>query len=254
MGLWTRVRLPPNPLEKEVKNRIFMRFLYYASSDKNTVFAQVFEGYRNNLRNLQSVFLIVIQGVVIMADQSIFVVDGYRFGSAEDAELARNELKKIQHFEDKLDGRNAQTLLAVYDKLMDEKIFSTPVGWEYLRKLQEKLNRAGIAKERIRPIPMYVVFAHKTEKEGSVFDRIRPTRKKSRDKKNLRISLGVNVLLTALVIAMFIITLTGENPNILNYKKAITDQYASWEQELAEREEMLREKEAELMLETLEKP
>lgn len=224
MGLWTRVRLPPNPLEEESLKTAYLCGFY------------------------------IIQGVVGVADQNIFIVDGYRFGSAEDAELAKKELKKIQYFEEKLDGKNMQTLLAVYDKLMDEKFFSTPVGWEYLRKMQEQLRMAGIGEERIRPIPMYVIFAHKQEEKSSVFDRIRPTRKMSRDRKNLRISLGINLFLAVLVVAMFIITLTGETPNIMNYKKAITDQYASWEQELTEREEIIREKEAELMTETSETP
>ncbi len=48
-----------------------------------------------------------------------------------------------------------------------------------------------------------------------------------------------------LVIAMFAITLTGKNPNILNYERALTDQYnLSWEQELTEREAAVRGKRA----------
>ena len=48
---------------------------------------------------------------------------------------------------------------------------------------------------------------------------------------------------------MFAITLKSDNPNILNYKNAIVNQYASWEQELSEREKQLRQKENELGLE-----
>lgn len=182
-----------------------------------------------------------------MAEQNVFCVGGYRFGSVEDAKLAEAEYKKVLYFEEKLNGRGSQNILAVYDKLIDEKIFSTPVGWEYLRSLQEKLRVAGVLEEKIRPLPMYVVFAHKEQPENSVFDRIRPTRKISKDKRYLRTSVAVNVFLAILVVAMFIITMTGDNPNILNYKKAITNQYASWEQELTEREQELREKEAELI-------
>lgn len=187
-----------------------------------------------------------------MAEQNVFCVGGYRFGSAEDAKLAELELKKSLYFEEKLNGRSTQNILSVYDKIIDEKVFSTPVGWEYLRSLQEKLHMAGVPEERIRPLPMYVVFAHKEEAESSVFERIRPTRKKSRDKRNLQISLMVNVFLAILVIAMFFITLTGDNPNIINYKNAITNQYAAWEQELTEREQKLREKEAEILNTSIE--
>lgn len=187
-----------------------------------------------------------------MAEQNVFCVGGYRFGSSEDAQVAELELKKSLYFEEKLSGRSAQNILSVYDKIIDEKVFSTPVGWEYLRSLQEKLRMAGVPEERIRPVPMYVVFAHKEEPDGSVFERIRPTRKRSRDKRNLQISLMINVFLAVLVLAMFFITLTGDNPNIINYKNAITNQYASWEQELTEREQQLREKEAAILNTSIE--
>ena len=40
--------------------------------------------------------------------------------------------------------------------------------------------------------------------------------------------------------------MSGNNANILNYRNAIVDEYASWEQELTEREKAVREKEQEL--------
>ena len=52
-----------------------------------------------------------------------------------------------------------------------------------------------------------------------------------------------------LVFAMFVITLQSDNPNILNYRQAITNEYASWEQELTERENKVREKEQKLGME-----
>ena len=39
------------------------------------------------------------------------------------------------------------------------------------------------------------------------------------------------------------------NANALNYRKAIQNQYASWEQELTEREKAVKEKEQELQIE-----
>ena len=51
---------------------------------------------------------------------------------------------------------------------------------------------------------------------------------------------------------MFVITMKSDNPNILNYKKQILNEYASWEQELTERENRVREKEQELSMEAPE--
>ena len=55
------------------------------------------------------------------------------------------------------------------------------------------------------------------------------------------------ILLAVLVAGMFLITLKSDNPNILNYKQVLTNQYASWEQNLTERENRIREKEQELL-------
>ena len=186
-----------------------------------------------------------------MADKNDFYVEGYYFGSLEDAQQAQLEKKKADYFDGKLNGKNAESVLAVYDKILDERVFITPIGWSYLRKLQKELLLQGVDKERIRPIPMYVTFSHKEEStmEALVRERVKPSVKISSDRKKLRTSVIVNLFLAILVIAMFAITLKSDNPNILNYKNAIVNQYASWEQELSEREKQLRQKENELGLE-----
>ncbi len=186
-----------------------------------------------------------------MADKDNLMVDGYRFGSYQDAGLADEELKKIEYFRKRITGRTPQNLLAVYDKILDEKVFKTPVGWEYLREIQRQLRKAGVPEDMIRPIPMYMTFSHMNSDEldkSEVRQRIRPTRKKKKTNK-FQISVLINVFLAILVAAMFVITLKSDNPNILNYKQTIVDQYASWEQELSEREQAVREKEQALQIE-----
>ena len=186
-----------------------------------------------------------------MTDNNDFFAEGYHFGSLEDAEQARTEKKKAEYFEERLNGKNTKNILAVYDKILDERIFETPVGWEYVKQLQQELRHLGVPEERIRPIPLYVTFAHKEQStmEALVRERVKPSRKISPDRKKLRTSVIVNIFLGVLVVAMFVITLKSDNPNILNYKKAIVNQYAAWEQELTEREKLVRQKETELGLE-----
>lgn len=186
-----------------------------------------------------------------MTDNNDFFAEGYHFGSLEDAEQARIEKKKAEYFEERLNGKNTKNILAVYDKILDERIFETPVGWEYVKQLQQELRQLGVPEERIRPIPLYVTFAHKEQStmEALVRERVKPSRKISPDRKKLRTSVIVNIFLGVLVVAMFVITLKSDNPNILNYKKAIVNQYAAWEQELTEREKLVRQKETELGLE-----
>lgn len=188
-----------------------------------------------------------------MTDKENLLAEGYRFGSYKDAALAAEEKKKVEYFKERTAGRNARNLLAVYDRILDEKVFETPVGWEYLKNMQETLRAAGIPEDMIRPIPMYVTFSHETgeDRENTVVrQRIKPSRKNKTEDK-LRISIMANIILVVLVLAMFIITLKSDNPNILNYKKAIINQYASWEQEISEREKAVKEKERELQIEAV---
>lgn len=51
-----------------------------------------------------------------------------------------------------------------------------------------------------------------------------------------------------LVIVMFVISTTSSNPNILNYERAIQNRYVEWEQQLSDREQVVREKEKELLI------
>ena len=77
-----------------------------------------------------------------------------------------------------------------------------------------------------------------------------PSKKRDRDKEKERFTLSVilNVMLALAIVAMFVISFVSDQPNILNYERAITDKYASWEQELNQREQTIRDKERELKL------
>jgi len=75
--------------------------------------------------------------------------------------------------------------------------------------------------------------------------RIEPAKKKEKADKFM-ISVLLNICLALLVIGMFAVAYTSEHPNILNYERVIVDKYASWEQDLTEREDAIREKELQL--------
>lgn len=177
------------------------------------------------------------------------VVEGYCFGTAQDAETARQEEKKIEYLESHMDYGKTENMLLVYKKAIESRIFSTPIGWEYLKKIQKELNQRDDLKEEVPPIALYTVFAHR------VGDGIRiptpriPQKVEKRDaKKGLITSVIINLMLAAAVAAMFYIALSSDNPNILNYEDNLQNKYAQWEQELTERENAVREKERNLMI------
>lgn len=176
-------------------------------------------------------------------NRPIRIVDGFCFQTEQDADMADLERKKIAYLEAKMDYSNPDSILRIYEKAIQDKIFKTPVGFFYLKHLQEYLlEQNEITKEDVEPIPLQQTFGKDTVSEKST----------KTDKKTSALSFSVvlNFLLGAAIVAMFAITLNASQPNILNYERVITDRYAAWEQELTEREQIVREKELELKLET----
>ncbi|MCR4787794.1 MAG: hypothetical protein K5888_04335 [Lachnospiraceae bacterium] len=185
-----------------------------------------------------------------MAERSDLIVGGYFFGSFDDAKLAQKELKNAKYLDERTSAMRPSQMKSVYDKMIDEKVFATPVGWEYLKYLRTKVIEAGVDENDLRPIPLYINFGAQKEdlldknRDHIAREHIRPSRRKKASIKDfLRISIIANVFLVVLVVLMFLITIKSDNPNILNYKEAIINEYASWEEELNAREADLKERE-----------
>ena len=53
-------------------------------------------------------------------------------------------------------------------------------------------------------------------------------------------------ILVIMVILMFVISLTGRAPTILNYRSKVQNEYSEWEEELKAREDLIQEREHEL--------
>lgn len=176
------------------------------------------------------------------------VTDGYLFLSEADAVLAAQEKKKIAYLEKHMDYHSAESVLRVYKKAVLERVFRTPVGIAYLRKLQQALLKCGEFEEtEIPPIALYNTYeVRMRDSYVSVKPRIQPAKKKRVPWQVLSVIL--NVVLSLAVVSMFAITLKSDNPNILNYEKQLVNQYAAWEQELTQREQVIREKERALSI------
>lgn len=174
-------------------------------------------------------------------------VNGFVFGSIEDAELAKEELNAARYIEKKIENKSPETVLAIYKVAIDKKMFRTPVGYAYLHELQKKLLAQGVKKEDLSGIPMYQIFNNKRESE-KVPRVIKIKKDKEPLKRKNAILTMVNVVLILLVILMFVISLSGSRPTVLNYRRTIENEYSSWKQELDEREKAINIKERELGL------
>lgn len=186
-----------------------------------------------------------------MADDRNLAVGGYRFYTEKDAQLAAAELKKIEYLEARIDYSRPDSILMVYEKTIQERIFKTPVGLQYMNGLRDYLlGQPEIDSQRVPEIPLYSTFSGEIREKGNpARNRIKAVNGgKDGEKSGFTISVILNVLLVLAIISMFTITLRSDNPNVLNYERVITDRYAQWEQDLTERENAVREKERELKL------
>lgn len=181
---------------------------------------------------------------------------GFSFFTDSDARLAEAEQRKIEYLEARIDYSRPESILHVYDKAIDEQLFKTPVGFMYLKKLQDfLLKQPQIDPERVKAIPLHDTFEaarkqRRQENEAAVIERV--AKRKEAAAVRFQISVILNILLILAICAMFIIMLNSDQPNILNYERAIVDRYSYWEQQLTDREQAIREKERELDLDSLQ--
>ncbi len=232
MGFWTRVRLPSTPLMKYLKIQIrdFEVFSVAVQSRTNEEAKLAKLDEKQKLNKLEPEQL----------------AEGFAFYSKKDAQLALAERKKIDYLESHIDYTKPETILQVYRMAIEEGIFKTPVGFGYLQKMQEYLlAQESISDEEIPPIALHLSFDSEVKNQSSKSK----TKDKEDNKSILSVSIILNVALVIAMIAMFVISLNSEQPNIWNYERLLTDRYASWEQELTQREQTVREKELELHIE-----
>lgn len=189
-----------------------------------------------------------------MNDKNNLTVEGFVFTSEEEAEIARQETQKIEYLEKRMNYKLPENMLSVYNKVLENKLIRTPVGWFYLRNMQIRMTEAGIEPGQIPPIPLYGAFGQKTYNDmnsGVAKQKIKPSGKRKKNemekiRSKYQAAVIVSLVLLGLIAAMFVVMLRSENPNIVNYEKAILNQYSVWEQELTDREQAVREKEKEL--------
>ncbi len=188
-----------------------------------------------------------------MADKTGWVVDGFQFGTEDDAVLARNEKLRIERIEEKMDYQNPEMVSAVYKKAIDNRVFKTPVGYHYLKKLQQVLVEESAEDETVADIPVSGVYSMR-ESANQTVERIKASKKPVKKEKpkqeffSRKTSIIINIGLLILVLIMFVISTTGSNPTVLNYERTIQDRYVEWERQLSDREKVIREKEKELLI------
>ena len=186
---------------------------------------------------------------------------GFAFPDEKMMEKALKEAEGIRYVKNSADLTDPQVVFNVYRQMVNQRLFETPVGYSFLYELQENLwTNPAISNDTIPPIPVAAVSKDapaaqraRAEQPPSV-PRIRTevktkivhkTEVKNVDYKiKFKAGMSVCAVLLLIVIGMFAVTATSGNINIVNYENALIEKYEHWETQLNEREEKLREREA----------
>ena len=189
-----------------------------------------------------------LEAQINISEEEKLCAGGFQFLSIEDAEKARIDERKLEYLDNHINCSNLSGVQAVYEKAIENRIFKSPVGWVYLQNLRKQMIELGAEPDAIIPIPVLITFSHVPQPDD-YFPKQRIQRLPEKKKfPFLVFSLICNAVLVALVIAMFLIANTSDVDNILNYKRNITNRYASWDQNITQRENVVREKERKLGL------
>lgn len=104
------------------------------------------------------------------------VIMGFEFNNEENFNMAKKELDYTMHINEKLDTLSSEKTLELYNKLIDDKLFKTNIGMEFLRKLQKKLfEDKAIDNSKIKNIPATIYSEEANDK---------PDNSNRRDRKN----------------------------------------------------------------------
>jgi len=180
-----------------------------------------------------------------------YVVGGYTFKSKQEAQDAKDEINAIKYLSKKTDGSDAKQVYILYNQIIDRQLFSTTIGINYLKELQQFLYQSDdIPDEKIRPIPVksdiQLAIDRRRERSEHRSELRNLSIKVARYKNNFNKLLIINIALVIAIIAMFIILQTSSNSNVVNYEVNIQNKYASWQSQLKSQEESLKQREKDI--------
>ncbi len=128
--------------------------------------------------------------------------EGFFFLNAEDAGMALKEKKQIEYLEANLNFGNPEQVLTLYERMLRERVFKTPVGVIYLKHLQDfLLSQESIDSARVPMIPVYAPCADGPQRQERPRRAVAAPRtgEAKQDSARLRLSIFLNVLLAAAV-------------------------------------------------------
>lgn len=194
--------------------------------------------------------------------QATYEAGGFVFRTKKEAELAQREIEGTKYLRQKLDMENPNAVFSIYQNLIEQDLFETPVGYCFLKELRDYLLMIpAISNEEVLAIPIRYPQTEEEEKKQKKEQKKEEQRKerqrekeKAKNKKEQKkegknykgrcqFFMVTSLILLISVVSMMLLAATSDNVNILNYENKLIDKYSSWEQELEEREQAVKEQE-----------
>ena len=194
--------------------------------------------------------------------QETYEAGGIVFRTKKEAELAQREIEGTKYLRQKLDMENPNAVFSIYQNLIEQDLFETPVGYCFLKELRDYLLMIpAISNEEVLAIPIRYPQTEEEEKKQKKEQKKEEQRKerqrekeKAKNKKEQKkegknykgrcqFFMVTSLILLISVVSMMLLAATSDNVNILNYENKLIDKYSSWEQELEERERAVKEQE-----------
>lgn len=179
-----------------------------------------------------------------------YIIMGYEFDDKASADAAKNELEMISKIKSQGNMNNHKIALSVYNKLLEDNLFKTPIGLEYMRSLQkELLTVKTIDKSEIKAIKIkYETNSEqKPDRKITEYSKNTDKNKKAAQKYKDKFikSLIVNIVLASIIAAMFLIVKYSHRFDEQAHRERIENEYISWEKDLKERESYIQQWELE---------
>ena len=194
-------------------------------------------------------------------------IDGFYFETDELYEEAHKEKLALAYLAKQVDLSDNKQALRLYQQAVSQKLFSTVIGLSFLKDIELRLKKdENIPNDQIMPVtvplkenpsksspspsgepedkPKGKPVREKPKKESRPFDE---KSEAGKYRRRFHGALALIFILLGTIGVMFFITLSSDLPTIVNYRTRLNNEYASWEEELKEREASLDLREKELM-------
>ncbi|MDO5156729.1 MAG: hypothetical protein Q4D51_12265 [Eubacteriales bacterium] len=183
-------------------------------------------------------------------EQQSLIVEGFVFPSYKEAQIALKEKKNIDAIRERMPLQDANACYDLYTKLIERDVFHTLVGYSFLAELRRHLVvDFGYSEEDITT----VVLPKRME-----YDKVQELNQgvlKSKLEKSMHTTTRLKIIIFALVFvvfAMFVIAAINPNTGYINTENKVLNKYAAWQEELEQREKVIKEKEEELNINDLQ--